>query len=249
VPHADPLGLYRVFERVEQDKLPVEEKIIAEALRKEMDPWALAAGARAFDLNLATGVLRLAEQGPGETSGANEGRGNFNSRFSGALDLSRLRLDQQVAIALEDLPKNWVGTPPSITLIFAGPIAKPDRRFDVVRFTDALAVRALARETARLENYEYDLRERAFFRERLRSERRREQERLKAEEEARRALEAEQRAAEQKKREEAMQEEMQRKAEEALRNAAPLPPVRPLAKPLPDTPSFFAPDPAAAGRY
>ena len=57
-------------------------------------------------------------------------------------------------------------------------------QIDAAALANALAARAIQRESARIESYEFDIHERAFFYQRLQSERRREAERLKAQAEA-----------------------------------------------------------------
>ena len=105
---------------------------------------------------------------------------------------------------------------------------------------NAVAARAIARASARIEAYEFDVRERAFFNERLQSERRREQDRLKAEADAkaaeaarRAAAEAARRAeADRRARAEAARLEKQRRddAERRSRAAPPTPPSAPTPR-------------------
>ena len=114
--------------------------------------------------------------------------------FEATLDLGASWLDEHVRETLLALPPNWSGAAPTIVYTLSGPIEDPRRSLDVSGLIDAVATRALARESARIEAYETDIRERAFFAERLRSEDRREKDRLKLEDDARRA-EAERQAA------------------------------------------------------
>jgi hypothetical protein len=104
-----------------------------------------------------------------------------------SLDLDRLSLDQRSRLALVDLPKDWNGPPPSINLVSAGALNNPARTVESGIFVNALAARAIARENARIQAQEFDIHEQAFFYNRLKSERRREQERTKAKEDAERA--------------------------------------------------------------
>ena len=183
----DPAALPKVFADVESDVLAVDQESIAKAL-SDAGRAPLPLGTRQFSLGLAAGVLHFDPKDPEPVT-----TGDVSSKASATFDLAAARLDTQVEQTLNALPNNWTGAPPVIVMRLAGPIAKPARTYDVSGFVDAVAARALARETARIEAYEFDIRERAFFNARLQSERRREADRLKAEDDARKA-EAERKA-------------------------------------------------------
>jgi uncharacterized protein involved in outer membrane biogenesis len=214
IPDADPQALPKVFADVEADALAVDEDSIVRAL-EEAGTAPLNASDRSFGLSLATGVLHL--QPTDEPPPA-----PVRSSIEAALDLRTSTLEEHVQETLSALPKDWKGPLPSIVITLAGPIKAPHRTTDVSSLINAVATRALARESARIEAYEFDIRERALFNQRLQSEDRREQERLKADDDARRA-EAERRA-----RAEAARVEKQRldeaakraKAEQDIRDAA-----------------------------
>ncbi len=189
IAHADPRALAKVFTAIEADGLGVEPDTIVRAL-DEASPGPLVLGDRQFDLALANGVLHLTQS---EHADGSPPREPVAERVDAAYDLQTSRLDEHVRETLPTLPRNWSGAPPSITIGLQGPIENPRRTIDASALIDALATRALARETARIEAYEFDIRERAFFSHRLQSEQRREQDRLKAEDDARRA-ESERRA-------------------------------------------------------
>lgn len=193
LPKSDPDALARVFNAVEQDQLGIDEAEIDRVLLEEFGKHALALGKVDFDAGLAAGILRLSERNgvgtkiaPGVTAGVN-----------GLFDIRDLSLDQESVLGLTTLPKNWTGPPPQVTLGWRGKIGDPIQTVDAAAFVNALAARAIARESARIEAQEFDVHEHAFFVARLESERRREEERLKAEDAARRAAElAKQREAE-----------------------------------------------------
>ena len=248
---AAPTALPIVFDAVEADTLAVDEDSIVRAF-EEAAKTPLEAGDRGFDLGLAAGILRLKEASTPEATKA-----NVSSTLDATIDLRRLSLDVRAEETLRALPKNWTGPRPSIVAIQAGPPMAPRRSFDVSSFINAVATRALARESARIEAYEFDIRERAFFNQRLSSERRREEDRVRADEDARRA-EAEHKArieaarVEKLRRDEAAKaahekDEQDRLAREQRdRQASPAPGA-------PATGSGSAPppgsDPSAAGRY
>ena len=213
IPHSDPAALETVFAAAEDDQLSVDEAEVTRALRRAFDPKSLVLGTRDFDLGLAAGVLRLA---PPKVAKIDTDEA---STLSAAFDLRTLTLDERLGLTLQTLPKDWTGEPPHVDINFKGGLADSTPRIDASSFVNALAARAIARESARIQAYEFDIHERAFFNQRLLSERRREQERLNAEE-ARRAAEVAQRKAEDDARRAA--ELAQRKAEDDARRAAEL---------------------------
>ncbi len=222
VSHADPAALPKVFAEVEADALAVDEDSIVRALEGG-STGPLNLGDRRFDLSLAGGVLRVApgQVAPGQVAPGQSALGGappprrdpVASTFEATLDLGASRFEEHVKETLLALPPNWTGAAPAIVFTLAGPFADPRRSVDVGGLVDAVATRALARESARIEAYEADIRERAFFANRLRSEERREQDRLKVEDDARKA------EAERKARLEAARLDRLRK-EEAARAAA-----------------------------
>ena len=87
---------------------------------------------------------------------------------TGTLDLRSLALSLTTALTLRAPPKDWVGNPPSITVTWKGPFAAPQRDVDVATLVNGVAARAIARDQARIEAFQDDIRERAFFARRLR---------------------------------------------------------------------------------
>ncbi len=252
LPRTDPGGMLRVFKAVEDDTLNLDASEIDRALAVEFGKGASHLGTVTFDAGLAAGLLRLTAK---ETE-AKRLEPGVALTLQASLDLGNLTLDQRSRLSLVALPKNWSGPVPQISLIATGPLGNPVRTIESGAFVNALAARAIARESARIQAQEFDVHEQAFFYSRLKSERRREQERLTAEEDAERAAKAKEEAAkvertkveeQQRKAEEAKRaaeakeeaakaervkvEEQQRKAEEAKRAAAPAVPL-PVARPL-----------------
>ncbi|MCX8256029.1 MAG: hypothetical protein OTI36_18770, partial [Beijerinckiaceae bacterium] len=262
VAEADPAVLPKLFAEVEGDELSVDADTVARAYADAAKAPA-ALGTRAFDLSLAGGTLALIPKGAGEPSGS------VSSDVDGSLDLRQPSLALRVTETLHALPKGWSGAPPKLVVAWTGPPRAPTRSVDVSAFINAVAARALARETARIEAYELDIRERAFFNARLQTERRRAQDKAKAEADAREAKarrEAAAKAAQEKAAQEkaeqdraAKQKEMEERAARVLRESQPPPPPASLPpqerQPRPPEPSFTpqqpgaAGDPSAAGRY
>ena len=261
LPRTDPAAIGLVFKAVEDDQLGLDGREIDRALASELDKGASHLGKVAFDAGLAAGVVRLT---PKQT-GARIPAPGVTAALQASFDLGNLSLDQRTDLSLRTLPKNWNGPAPQITLISEGPVSNPVRTIESSGFVNALAARAIARESARIQTQEFEIHEQAFFYNRLKSERRREQEKLQAEEDAKRAQAAQEKAAQDKAaRTEANKVEAQKveaekiertkaKAEAAKRRAQQRAPLSIIRQPPPaPAPLFHAPiavDPLAAGRY
>jgi hypothetical protein len=253
LPNTDPGALGRVFEAVEDDQVGIDETEIDRVLLAEFAKRPLSLVKVSFDAGLAAGVLRLSQK-----DGGTRIEPGITANLEASLDLRDLTLDQESALRLVQLPRNWSGPPPQISLGWKGAISDPTQTIDAATFVNALAARAIARESARIEAQEFDIHEHAFFMNRLESERRRETERLKIAEDLRHAAELEELDKAEAQRTEASAEDAKRKSQETIRDAAqvpiqigqpaPLPPHRPeMPAPGPGTTAF--PDPTAAGRY
>jgi hypothetical protein len=183
LPRTDPAGMRRVFTAVEDDSLSLDPDEIDRALLVELDKGASHLGTMTFDAGLAAGALRLT---PKDTKAKRLDPG-IDETLQATLDLDTLSLDQRTRLSLAVLPKNWSGPQPSINLVSAGPLNNPVRTIESGIFVNTLAARAIARESARIQAQEFDIHEQAFFYNRLKSERRREEERTKAADDAKRA--------------------------------------------------------------
>ena len=253
IPGADPTALSRVFAAVEDDALAVDEEAVTRAF-DDAARTPLAAGTRRIALGLASGTLTLTPS-LASANAAPTG-GLVSSAIGASLDLRAMHLAVRATETLHALPKDWSGPTPSIVVTQSGPIGAPRRSFDVTAFLDTVAARAIARESARVEAYEFDIRERALFNARLQSDHRREQDRLKAEADAKAAADAARRAAadlarkaeaDRRARAEAARLEKQR-----ADDAAQAPASAPGAADAPrfrSQPSDSTGDPSSAGRY
>jgi AsmA family len=217
LPRSDPRALARVFKAVEADQIGIDEGEIARVLTREFDKKPLTLRSAEFDAALAAGVLRLTPKAGAQLEGPAPDQ-KITCSLQATIDWHNLTFDRRALLSLGNLPKNWKGPPPQVSLISQGPIARPERTLDAATFTNMLAARAIARESARIELQEFDFHERTVAIQRLKSERRREQERIKAEQERLRA-ELERRRAEEEVRRAI--EEAKRAAEEVKRAADP----------------------------
>jgi hypothetical protein len=252
LPKSDPGALAHVFDAVEEDQLGIDEAEIDRVLLAEFAKQPLSLSKAQFDAGLAAGVLRLSQKDASKIAPG------VIENLDAALDLRDLTLAQTGALSLAAVPKNWNGTLPQVTIGWNGSIANPTQSLDAATFVNALAARAIARQSARIQAQEFDVHEHAFFISRQQSERRRESERLKAEEDARHAAEL----VEQGK-SEATQPEQNgddaKSKDEATGDAAPMAPMQ-IGRPVPIPPrrpvwsvpaagTTLFPDPSAAGRY
>ena len=240
-------ALPAAFAAIEDDTLAVDDESIRRAL-EEASPGSLDLGTRHFAVGLAGGTLALTPQDRQSATA-----GPIEASLDGSFDVRQPRIEVHVNEVLGALPKDWTGPAPSITVRQTALAGGPAQRsFDVSAFTNAVAARAIARESARIESYEFDIRERSFFNARLVSERRREQDRLKAEADARAAADAARKAeADRKARAEAARLERQRQDREDRDRGTGLSGRGP---PQPSPEHFEAPprapsDPSAAGPY
>ncbi len=268
---ADPGAPGRLIGLVDTGNVGVAETQFGAALRSELDKASLRVDATHFDATLAGGQLRLG-------SSNREASNNVVATF----DLRNLSAQTRATLAATPLPRDWSGAAPALDVIWkTANLAARDgvRDVDAQAYYNALSVRAIARETARIEALEADIRERAYFVRRQRGVaflRQRasdiaafesEQARLEAEAQRRAVEEANRAAAEQARLEKERNERERREAAEALRReteaqrraneaAARRIATQPAPAPAPFTP-FLVPlkppvfnlDPAAAGRY
>ncbi|WPP05616.1 AsmA family protein [Methylocella tundrae] len=174
IPNADPAALARVFATFDQEGHSLEAKEIAAALANELKRADFKAGSRAFDVAIASGMLHLAPPADG----------NLGATVAGSFDLRQAILTERLNFVLSALPKDWSGPAPDVSVVIKGPLSAPGVQIDAAALANALSSRAILRESARIESYEFDAHERAFFYQRLRSERRRERERNQAAEDA-----------------------------------------------------------------
>ena len=131
-------------------KLGAED--VAAALASELKRADLKIKSGAFDIAVAAGVLHLSPAAAPEKPDAGDLR---VIRFSPGDPISALSL------LLNPAPKDFSGPAPQIALLFQGPF-QPCLRIDAAALANALAARAIVRESERI-TYEFDIHERAFF--------------------------------------------------------------------------------------
>lgn len=225
VKRLDAAAIDRIEPKVETG-LALEAPAVAGALEREFAAADLKLSRTAVPFTISGGVLRsgeLAAQG-----------GDLRLGGAMSLDLRRLSLDADVIMQ----PRR--PDAPQVLLSFDGPWRAPQRRLDATSLTGWLSVRAVERETKRIEAMEADIKERArIARQRADEARRIEEEKRRADEE-RRKIEEEKRKVEAERR---RREAEARAPTEAPRSQPPrgLPPSLDLTPP-----TAGAPEPGAA---
>ncbi|GLK67966.1 AsmA family protein [Hansschlegelia plantiphila] len=142
----DPAAIEGVEPQVEAG-LALEAPKIAQAIDRALGGADLPVARATLPFTMAGGVVRsgaLASDGPAAKLGGGV-----------VLDLNRLTLDAD--LTLSPAPPDA----PQIGVSFEGPLAAPRRRVDATSFTGWLSVRAVERETRRIEVMEADMRARA----------------------------------------------------------------------------------------
>ncbi len=162
---SDPAAIVQTLGDVEEDRLSIDETEIDRALSAAFDQHALSVASATFDAGLAAGVLRLTGKGTTPATG----HSGVTQQTQASLDLRTFALDQSSVLTLTKLPRNWNDVSPQVGLEWTGPFESPVRNIDATSFVNALAARAIARETARIEAQEFDVHEHAVALARLES--------------------------------------------------------------------------------
>lgn len=170
LPRADPDAISRVVAKFDHEGQDLSAKAISAALLAELKRGELKTGERRFELAAKAGAIALSSPSPSPGAPA----------LAATFDLRRGGFSQSAALSDPRPPKGWSGEPAQAVALAKGDPAAPTFEVDATALSNALAARALDREVARIEAFEYDLRERAFFRRRLAFDRRREAERERA---------------------------------------------------------------------
>lgn len=254
IARAAPDAPAKILAALDRDDATFSRESVLQGLAGAFDSGVQRLGTADSDLTLAAGRLSLA---PLVTKADTAVVG-----LEGAFDLRGGTIDLREKLTMTT-PKDWIGPQPSVDLTWTGPVAEPRRTIHADTFLAALAERAIARETARNAALEADIRERAFFNRRLKSDRRIDAER-RADAEAKRGAEEAARAESirietertERDRNERVDRQERTRSERDIRPVPSVAPGAPTPRPSPPAPSAFtpaprgvAPDPSTAGRY
>lgn len=207
---ADAAAITRLIRTADAGGVNIDETEMRARLAREMEAAPLTIPRVPLDMSIAAGVARLASPG------------DARPRVEIAYDMRQLKAEARVALAAPAAPKDWSGALPAATVVWQGRLGAMQRSVEAAPLLNAISARAIAREAARVEALEADIRERAYFNRRQKAfefMRQREREVAAFEEEQRRAqAEAAKRADEAKR---AQAEEARRQqAEDAKRAQA-----------------------------
>ncbi|MFG1402788.1 AsmA family protein [Xanthobacter sediminis] len=139
VADADPAALAAVLAEAESLSPPPDERHTALMFDRALMRGPLAVPVAESTLSVVGGAARL--------SPARAQAGDTRLAFSGSLDLARLLVE--TAIDYEGPAQG--GAAPTATLAWRGNLAAPDRRVSATGLTGVIAMRAIERETRRLE--------------------------------------------------------------------------------------------------
>nr|WP_210287020.1 AsmA-like C-terminal region-containing protein [Ancylobacter tetraedralis] len=149
IAYADPRALQYVMLATERG-LPPDQARTVQLLNEGLSRGPLKLDRLESALSVVGGVARTA------TARASVGAQRFT--FTGSLDIpalsfeTTLEIEDAAAAGQGSAPGAATGAPPSAGVQWRGPIAAPERRFDITPLIAAINMRALERETKRLES-------------------------------------------------------------------------------------------------
>ncbi|MDX7952570.1 hypothetical protein P7D22_15475, partial [Lichenihabitans sp. Uapishka_5] len=161
LPRLDPRALAATAKAYEAEDASMDADAIQAALGTALDRGALDLGTVVAPVTLAAGTLRtglVSSPAPAGTLASDT-----------ALALATGQLTLRATLTGAEVPKDWKGDPPAVTVTWRGPLTSPTRAVDAAAFANGLAARAIAREQDRIQLMQDDLRERAFFARRLKA--------------------------------------------------------------------------------
>ncbi len=161
LPRFDPGAIARVLAASDAATGPLEPDAVADGLGHELDRSAFALGPVTAPVTVAAGVLRSESVKGGNADRAVDAQAT--------LDLRSLALTLRATAAARALPADWSGDPPQVSVLWTGPVASPARTVDAAALVNGLAARAIVRDQARIDAFQDDVRERAFFARRLKA--------------------------------------------------------------------------------
>lgn len=141
IAYTDPRALQYVMLATERG-LPPDQARTVQLLNEGLSRGPLKLARVESALSVVNGVARSAT--------ARAAIGDQRFAFTGSLDIPALTFE--ATLEIEDVSATGAGgAPPGAGVQWRGPLAAPDRRFDLTALTAAINMRALERETKRLE--------------------------------------------------------------------------------------------------
>ena len=203
VPGFDVAALPQAAAAIDAEANPPDLRHVRDMVAAGLLKSPLSLASMSGSLTASSGLIRF---GPLEAVAR-----DVTVQGNAALDIKALKFEGKAGLTATVPPPGWTDVAPQAAVTFKGPVAGPvAREVDVAALASLLTTRAVARELARIEESEADLREMKFFSRRLKLERDAVEAARKAAEEARLAEEARKKADEAR-----IAEEARKKAEEA----------------------------------
>ncbi|MFG1360917.1 AsmA family protein, partial [Xanthobacter pseudotagetidis] len=136
---ADPGALAAVLAETDALQPPPDERRVAQLLERALGRAPLALPAAETTLAVLNGTAR--------TSPVRASAQGVNVTLDGSLDLARLAMEAQIGLEGAEV----AGGIPGAQISWRGPVANPQRRVTASGLTSVIALRAIERETRRLE--------------------------------------------------------------------------------------------------
>ncbi len=146
---ADPSAITRLIEAADAGKVNIDDVEMRGRLLREFEAAPLQMDSKAFDASIAAGVVRLASTDA--------------PRVEMSWDLRQPGVSARIDVTAPRMPRNWTGGAQSATLLWQGRPGAIQRTADAEPLFNAISARAIAREAARVQALEADIRERAYF--------------------------------------------------------------------------------------
>lgn len=146
---ADASAIPRLIEAADRNAVNIDENEMRSRLLREFEAAPFQIDGKTFDASIAAGVVRLAS--------------DEIPRVELSYDLRQPGASARVTLTAPRTPKDWTGPVPGATLIWQGRPGAMQRNADAGPLFNAISARAIAREAARVEALEADIRERAYF--------------------------------------------------------------------------------------
>jgi hypothetical protein len=150
----DPLGLRRAIQKVDPDAEAPKAGQFETIALQELSAGPLSLPRLTVPMVGAAGNLRI-----GPIVATLEG---VTLQATLATTLGTGSRSGRASVTATGEIANWRGAPPQIGIDFAGTLAEPRRSLDVAAVVNAMTVRAVQREIARVEAIEADQRERSY---------------------------------------------------------------------------------------
>jgi hypothetical protein len=141
--------------RAADAELPLKKEAVEAAFRGHLDAGTLMFDRASGSFSVTSGILRVSSVSVDSPSATVLGGAN--------LDINNMRLRSDWSLKVDPGTEKVTGAEPEVGLVFAGPVAEPERTIDVTPLLGFLTVRAFEQEVERIEKLQADILEKEFF--------------------------------------------------------------------------------------